>query len=164
MKAVVVYESHWGNTGAIAREIAEGLGSGARALTTSEASEAALADVDLIVAGAPLMGFTLPTDAMRRSMVTTDAPIPPDTSQPSMRSWLAGLGAGHGRSAAFETRIRWSPGGATSTIERGLEKAGYPPAAKAAKFVVTGKYGPLKDGERERARAWGAELARSIGG
>ena len=162
MKAVVVYESHWGNTGAIAREIAEGLGPGARALTTSEASGDVVADADLIVAGAPLMGFTLPTEAMHRSMVTNDAPFPPDMSQPSMRSWLEGLRPGHGRSAAFETRIRWSPGGAAPTIERSLEKAGYRPVAKAAKFVVKGKYGPLKDGERERARAWGAELARSI--
>ena len=163
MKAIVVYESHWGNTSAIAREIAEGLGAGARALTTSEAAGDVIADVDLIVAGAPLLGFSLPTEAMHRSIATTAAPVPPDMTQPSMRSWLDGLGAGHGRSAAFETRFRWSPGSATSTIERSLERAGYPPVAKAAKFVVTGKYGPLKDGERERARAWGAELARSVG-
>jgi hypothetical protein len=31
--------------------------------------------------------------------------------------------------------------------------------AKGRKFLVTGKYGPLKTGELERARAWGAELA-----
>ena len=29
---------------------------------------------------------------------------------------------------------------------------------KGKKFLVTGKYGPLKAGELERARAWGAEL------
>jgi len=28
--------------------------------------------------------------------------------------------------------------------------------------VVKGKYGPLRDGERERAKAWGAELARAM--
>ena len=38
MKAVVVYESHWGNTAAVARAVAEGLGHGARALTTDEAT------------------------------------------------------------------------------------------------------------------------------
>ena len=31
--------------------------------------------------------------------------------------------------------------------------------AKAERFLVGGSYGPLKDGELERARAWGAELA-----
>jgi flavodoxin len=52
VKAVVVYESHWGNTAAIARAIADGLGSGAQALSTQEASSTALADADLLVAGA----------------------------------------------------------------------------------------------------------------
>ena len=30
----------------------------------------------------------------------------------------------------------------------------------AVRFRVTGMYGPLKAGEWERARAWGAKLAR----
>jgi hypothetical protein len=28
--------------------------------------------------------------------------------------------------------------------------------------VVTGKYGPLREGELERARQWGSELARAV--
>jgi flavodoxin len=36
MKAIVVYESLWGSTAAVARAIADGLGSGARALSTAE--------------------------------------------------------------------------------------------------------------------------------
>ena len=79
-----------------------------------------------------------------------------------MRSWLERLPNGRGRSAAFETRIWWSPRGATSDIERGLNVAGYHPAAKAERFVVKGSYGPLRDGELERAREWGAELAKGI--
>ncbi len=35
-RAIVVYESHWGNTAAIARAIAEGLGPETRALWTAE--------------------------------------------------------------------------------------------------------------------------------
>lgn len=42
MNAVVVYESHWGNTAAVARAVAEGLGPEARALTTDEASTASI--------------------------------------------------------------------------------------------------------------------------
>ena len=38
MKAVVVYESLWGNTAAVARAIAAGIGPDARALSTSEAT------------------------------------------------------------------------------------------------------------------------------
>jgi len=35
MKAIVVYESLWGNTSAIARAISEGIGPEARAFSTS---------------------------------------------------------------------------------------------------------------------------------
>jgi flavorubredoxin len=166
MKAVVVYESLWGNTAAIARAIAEGIGPDAQALTTDAARAEAIADADLIVAGAPVLGFSLPTDQMRDSVARSEAgaPSPPDLSHPSLRSWLNSLPRGHGRAAAFETRIWWSPRGATGDIERGLEHAGYQRAAKAQKFVVTDKYGPLREGELERARRWGKELARSVPG
>jgi hypothetical protein len=91
------------------------------------------------------------------------APAAPDLSHPSMRSWLDALPKGHGRSAAFETRIWWSPGGATPGIIRGLERAGYRPLGKGKRFIVTGTYGPLRDGELERARLWGAELTKAMG-
>ena len=79
-----------------------------------------------------------------------------------MRSWLARLPIGNTVGVAFETRIWWSPRGATGEIEHGLRNAGYEIKAKAAKFVVDGTYGPLREGELDRARAWGAELAASI--
>jgi flavorubredoxin len=163
MKAVVVYESLWGNTAAIARAIADGIGPDAKALATDEADADAIAAADLIVAGAPVMAFSLPTDEMRDSVARSEAgaPTPPDLAHPSLRSWLESLPAGHGRGAAFETRIWWSPRGATGDIERRLERAGYPTAAKAQKFVVKDKYGPLREGELERARRWGEDLART---
>jgi flavodoxin len=165
MKAVVVYESLWGNTAAIARAIAEGLGPGAEALTTDAASAEAVAEADLIVAGAPVLGFSLPSDQMLESVARSerDAPTPPDLSHPSMRSWLDSLPRGTGRAAAFETRIWWSPRGATGDIESRLKRAGYHTIAKAEKFVVKDKYGPLREGEMERARQWGKELAETVG-
>ena len=47
-------------------------------------------------------------------------------------------------------------------ITQGLDHAGFRPIDKPAKFVVTGRYGPLRDGELERARAWGAALAARV--
>jgi hypothetical protein len=168
MKAVVVYESLCGNTAAIARAIAEGIGPQVRALTTSEATREAVSDADLIVAGAPVLGFRLPTEEMRQSVRSNPglgAP-PPDLTNPSMRSWLDALPEGPAswgrrRAAAFETGLRWSPGGATSAIIAGLERAGCESVGKGKRFVVKGKYGPLRDGELEKARQWGAELART---
>ena len=164
MKAVVVYESLWGNTAAIARAIAEGIGPGTQVFSTAQASSAAISGADLIVAGAPVLGFRLPSDKMLKMIGESPGknPVAPDLSQPSMRAWLDALPKGSGRSAAFETRIWWSPGGATAAIVRGLESAGYRPIAKARRFIVKGKNGPLRDGELERARLWGAELAQAM--
>lgn len=160
MKAIVVYESHWGNTAAVARAIAVGLGPDACALSTSEASGAVLAGVELIVAGAPLLGFSLPTESMVRSLATTPgAPMPADVSHPSMRSWLESLPEGHGCAATFETRIWWSPGSAAKAILQQLAGLGYAALDKPQRFIVDGKYGPLRDGEIERAKGWGADLA-----
>ena len=165
MKAVVVYESLWGNTAAVARAVAEGFGPDARAMTTDEATEPVVAEADVIVAGAPVIAFSLASDRTRNDIAKAekDAPTPPDTAHPSLRSWLASLPAGHGVSAAFETRIWWSPRGATGAIEQGLRKAGYARIAKPGKFVVDGKYGPLRDGELDKARQWGHDVAIAAG-
>jgi hypothetical protein len=162
MKAIIVYESLWGNTAAIARAIAEGIGPEAQAMSTAEATAEAIAGADLIVAGAPVHAFSLPTEQSRRNAGGNTGKTPaPDLSHPSMRAWLAALPAGKGDCAAFETAFRWSPSGATNAIVRGLQRAGYRPMAKSRRFLVTGGSGPLRDGEVEKARAWGAELARA---
>jgi flavodoxin len=161
---LVVYESVWGNTAAIARAVADGMGPEVRAYATDEVPADVVASADLIVAGSPVFGFSLPTDRMRERILQdeADAALPPDLSHPSLRSWLDALPPGHGLSAAFETRIWWSPRGATGTIEKRLSKLGYPPIMKGQKFVVRDKYGPLRDGELDRAREWGRQLATAM--
>ena len=99
-----------------------------------------------------------------RERIAEDAQAPnkPDLAHPSMREWLDHIPAGKGHGAAFETRLPWSPGGATGAIERGLQTAGYRRVSKGRKFFVTGIYGPLRDGELEAARVWGSQLARTL--
>jgi flavorubredoxin len=164
MNAIVVYESHWGNTAAIARAIAEGIGLEARAMSTGQATGEVIAGADVIVAGAPQMGFSLPTEGMLKGIAADAgrAPAPPDVSHPAMRTWLDGLQKGSCCAAAFETAGWWSPGSATRTILRKLEAAGYRPISKARRFSVHGMYGPLREGELEKAKAWGAELAQAV--
>jgi flavodoxin len=160
MHAVVVYESHWGNTEKVARAIAEGIGPGTQTLNTDEAIEADLAAVDLIVAGAPVMAFSLPREGTRKQLAAdTKSVVPPDVSHPMLRTWLDQLPNGAGLGAAFETRIWWSPRGATGTIESKLSRAGYKRLAKGERFIVIGGNGPLREGELERAREWGTTLA-----
>lgn len=83
MKAVVVHESHWGNTEAIARAVAAGFGPEAEALTTDPASDAVLSDADLVVVGAPPIAVSLPSDKTRSGIAaaSSKAPTPPDRSQ-----------------------------------------------------------------------------------
>ena len=170
MKAIVVYESYWGNTASVAQAIAEGLGEGAKAMSTAEAKAEALAGVGLIVAGSPIVAFSLPSEKTRNDMAAKPdkkAPSPPDLSHPSIRTWLVALpqaGASGGgaavRAAAFETGFKLSPGGSAGKILRMLEEKGYQPAAKKQRFLVKTSYGPMKEGELDRAKAWGAELAK----
>jgi flavodoxin len=162
MKAVVVYESHFGNTAAVARAVAEGIGPEARALNTDEATPDVVGTADLIVLGAPVIAFGLSRDGMREQIAAAaeKASEGVDVSHPLLRSWLDKLPAGPRWGAAFETRIWWSPRGATGTIEGRMKRLGYRIAAKSERFIVAGGYGPLRDGELERARAWGAALAK----
>jgi hypothetical protein len=160
VKAVVVYESMWGSTAAIARAVAEGIGDSTPALSTAEATADALVGIDLIVAGAPVIAFNLTSEVTRPKpgSLPPNAPAP-DLSHPMMRSWLEALPAGSGTYAAFETKIRGPFGHTVKTIGQLMEKAGYRCAADPLSAIVTGRYGGIKDGEIERARAWGASLA-----
>lgn len=127
MRAIVVYESHWGNTTAIARAVAEGIGLGAQVMSTADATADIVAGADLIVAGAPLLAFSLPTEAMLKNRASGAAreATSPDPSHPGMRMWLDALPPGQGSAAAFETCIWWSPGSASKAILKQLEAHGY---------------------------------------
>jgi hypothetical protein len=67
------------------------------------------------------------------------------------------------RAAAFETGFKLSPGGSAGKILKMLAEMGYEPIAKKQRFLVKGSYGPVKDGELDRAKAWGAELRIAAG-
>jgi hypothetical protein len=165
MHAVVVYESHWGNTAAVAQAIAEGLGGDSRALNTDEADARTVATADLLVVGAPVIAFGLPKESVRQQIAgDTKGPHSPDVSHPSLRTWLDELPPAAGWAAAFETRIWWSPRGATGTMEAKLRRTGRQRLSRGERFVVAGAYGPLRDGELARARAWGRELADELTG
>lgn len=164
MKAVVVYESLWGNTAAVAGAIAEGLGPGATALSTAQATTEELVGADLVVAGGPVFGFQLSSERMRQSIRDSPelgAPAP-DLSSPPLREWLEALPPGTGKCAAFDTRVRGPFGKGAPTVAEGLQAKGYQLVARPAGFIVTGKYGPLRKGELDRARQWGEQLLQSV--
>jgi hypothetical protein len=54
-------------------------------------------------------------------------------------------------------------GYAAPRIAKALVAKGYTLVGEPKGFIVTGKEGPLADGELDRARNWGADLARQFG-
>lgn len=168
MDAMVVYESMYGNTRAIGEAIAEGMG-GAPVLAVHEAAGRELA-VDLLVVGGPTHMHGLATTRSRQLAVEAGHEDggghvePGATAEPGLRAWLRELPPGTAHHAAtFDTRLDRSPwltGVASRGIARRLRHRGIDVIATES-FLVEDAEGPLEDGELERARAWGADLARS---
>lgn len=171
MHAVVVYESIYGNTRAIAEAIAEGLG-GAEVIPVHAVADAAL-DADLLVVGGPTHMHGLTTTRSRQmaaEAVREDggAHIEPGaTDAPGLRAWLRDLPHRHGSdAAAFDTRLDKSPwltGVASRGIAKRLCARGYEVLSPQS-FLVEDSEGPLEAGELVRARAWGSELAQALAG
>jgi hypothetical protein len=169
MRSLVVYESMYGNTEAIARSIAEGLTPLGRCdvATVDALGDGALTDVDLLVVGAPTQAWGLPRPRTwygPTKMQSKAAPVP----QWFLRDWLVALPEGRGRaSAAFDTRLdrpRVLTGSAARGIARRLRRRGWGSVDAPLSFIVTGTDGPLRTGELERARAWGNALGRAAEG
>jgi len=169
MGAIVVYESVFGNTRAIAEAVAEGLGS-VPVLPVHEAAQQP-GTVDLLVVGGPTHMHGLSTTRSRRLAAEgghedgTGRVEPGATKEPGLRSWLRDLpsGAAH-KAAAFDTRLDKSPwltGVAARGIARRLRHHGLDVVATES-FLVEDSEGPLEAGELDRARTWGSELARSV--
>ncbi len=154
MKIIIIYDSLYGNTKVIAKTIAKAMPEGlAEALDVSEIQFDRVIPADLIVVGSPTHGGR-PKQAMQEFLQR----IPVNA--------LAGK-----RVAAFDTRfleveqnlplrmLMKVTGYAAPKILKILEERGGRKIASAQGFIVTGKQGLFKDGEVERAAAWGKELA-----
>ena len=171
MKAIIVFESMYGNTAHIARAIAEGIGPDARVMSTAHATPEVVAAADLIVAGAPVHAMGLPSQSTRETAIASpiaDGRVAANPNHPPMREWLDGLAPGHGRAAAFDTRVRGPFGrGAAPAIASGLGKAGYTVVDPPRGFYVNTSThdvapgGLLRPGEVQQAMHWGRSLAAS---
>jgi hypothetical protein len=168
MRALVVYESMYGNTHVIASNIADGLRSTCEVtlVPVAEATWDLIADADLLVAGTPTHMHGLSTRATRRMAAEAAARdgsglrMDPDAGGPGMRDWLRDLGHRNGLAAAFDTRINGVPaftGRASRPVARLLKRHGCRLVAAPESFLV-GSQNTVLDGEAARARRWGMTL------
>jgi hypothetical protein len=167
VRALVVFESMFGNTEVIARAVADGL-CPVLDVDVVEAGSApsALGDVALLVVGGPTHAFGMSRPSTRQDARQRARGRVVSEGQ-GLREWLADLQpATHAvRAAAFDTRIDKPrvPGSAARGAERRLRRLGFVVAADAESFFVTDVAGPLLHGEVERAQRWGADLATPLG-
>lgn len=163
MKALVVYESLFGNTEQVARAVTTGLSKhlDVEILEVTQAPETITDLLDLIVVGGPTHAFSMTRPATREDAFKQGATQ--GSREVGIREWLAHLHAGpHSELVAtFDTRVekvRHLPGSAAKGAAKAARGLGYSSAAKSESFFVEGVEGPLLDGELDRAQAWGERL------
>lgn len=167
MRAVIVYESMFGNTQQIAIAIGKGLAAelDVQVVEVSDAGGQVGDDVDLIVAGGPTHAFGMSRVSTRQS-AAEQATDPLVSTGGGIREWLDRLPQGrHGKAATFDTHIdkpRWLPGSAARGAAKQLRHLGYRLVLPPESFYVTGTPGPLLDGELERASEWGQRLGAAL--
>ena len=147
MNALVLYDSKHGNTEKVAQAIAAGLKDGGltsvdcRALSAS--GEEDFRGKDLWVLGTPTHYGSVP---FRYSTLLKNA----------LREEHANV-----KTAVFDTRMKDFPKGAVLKLRKILEKKGKSVIADAS-FVVEGMRGPLAEGEEEKAKLFGKEIAVAL--
>ncbi len=149
MKALIIYDSVYGNTEKIARAIAGAITpfGEVKVLRVGEVNPSELGSIDLLIVGSPTQGGK-PTPAVQEflSKIPTNA--------------LKNIGV-----AAFDTRLSGRLVGifgyAAGKIADSLKRNGGALIASPEGFFVKGREGPLKEGELERAADWAKGILES---
>jgi hypothetical protein len=166
-RALIIYESMYGNTEQIARAIGDGLAE-TMAVDVVEVGAAPTRlppDVSLIVVGGPTHAFGMSRPATRVD-AAKQAQTPLVSAGLGVREWLDLLepAAPLPTAAAYDTHVDHPKllrhvGSAAAAIAKHLDKLGLELVAEPEHFWVSGTLGPLAAGELQRAREFGQSLA-----
>jgi hypothetical protein len=172
MRAVIVYESMYGNT----RLVADAIGGGLKptfdvsVVPVAQASPAVLADADLVLVGGPTHMHGMSRATTRKWAVAAakqsagGLTVEPEAAGPGLRDWFGSLGQYPVKAAAFDTRLHGRAaltGRAATGVARLLRAHGFDVVAEPESFLVT-KQDRLEPQETGRARDWGSKLAARI--
>jgi hypothetical protein len=173
MRAVVVYESMFGNTHVIADRIGDGLRSAGDLETTvvsvHDATAELVASADVLVVGGPTHVHGMASERTRMGVedmaAKGDLSLDPDWEGPGLRDWFDSLDDAGGRAAAaFDTRVHASAlltGQASKGIAKRLRHHGWDVVVDPESFFVD-KSTHLEPDEADRATAWGTRLAQTV--
>jgi len=172
MKALVVYESMYGNTHQLAEAIADGLRTAgpAEVVPVDQADASHLDGTDLVVVGGPTHAHSMSRESTRKAAVAaaqepdSELDLDPDAEGPGLRDWLSTVEGLPSSAAAFDTRVDAPAaltGRASKAIARKLHHLGCTLVVPPQSFLVT-KETRLEPDELEHARRWGAEVATTV--
>ena len=169
MRALVVYESLYGNTAEIGEAIATSLrkrGVEVDAFPVPKIEPTEAAEADLLVVGGPTHAHGMSRSSTRQTAADDKQNTYPERAvAPGLREWMDGLPSGAERlAAAFDTRIdkpAFLTGSAAKGIARRLKQHGYRLVVDPESFLVS-MNNSLLQGEADHATAWGAVLATSV--
>jgi hypothetical protein len=171
MRALVVYESMFGNTHTVAERIAEGIEPDfeTTVVAVGQAGPQQIADADLVVVGGPTHVHGMSSERSRAGAVDIAAKdeeleLDPDAPGEGLRDWFRDVSddVGAGRlAAAFDTRVHAAKvltGEASHAIEKRLRRHGFELLVGRESFFVD-KSNHLEAGEEQRAVDWGRSVA-----
>lgn len=170
MRALVVYESMFGNTRQIARAIGEGLEPFAQVtvVRVGDVTEDMLINAELLIVGGPTHAHGMSRPATREEAVRqasapdSDLTLEPQPVDTGVREWIAGMSVAPPTFAAFDTRadaFRWLTGSAATQIAKQLGKRHTAQVAEPGSFLVPDNDIDLS--EIDRAREWAAAAGRA---
>lgn len=173
MRALVIYESMFGNTKRIAEAVADGIKDNlpVELIEVSLAPAAIEPTIDLVVVGGPTHVHGM-TSAFTRSQAEKQATAPLVSQKTGVREWLEQLRSTvqATKAAAFDTRIKGAEiltGSAAHGYAKRLSNGGFRIVTEPESFFI-GTKAPQDDallpGEIERARAWGVQLGLQVVG
>lgn len=173
-RALIVYESMFGNTERIARAIRDGLRDTlpAELIPAYKAPTVVPDDVRLVVVGGPTHAFSMSRLSTRESARRQGDVVMP--VEFGLRDWLDALVTDSRTTtgdralplevATFDTRIaatRRLPGSAARAAAKVLRRHHYQ-VVDSASFFVAESVGPNSPAEIERALNWGRGLGRQL--
>ena len=174
MRAVVIYESMFGNTHAVAEHIAEGIEAvfEATVIPVHDATPEQLEAADVVVVGGPTHVHGMSSERSRAgaedmAAKDDDLELDPDACGEGLRDWFNGLADTFGAdrlAAAFDTRVHGSKlltGQASKGIAKRLSSHGFELVVDAESFFVD-RSNHLEAGEVARATAWGHRVAEAV--
>jgi flavodoxin len=169
MKALVVYESMFGNTAAIGDAIATSLrarGLDVESGLVSRIGPERTAGIDVLVVGGPTHVHGMSSPRSRQAAVADGKnTFAEATVEPGLKEWLKQVYVGEGRlAAAFDTRIDKPvvlTGSAAKGIGRRLKGRGYRLVTDPECFFVSAE-NTLVEGELEHAATWADQVADKV--